>query len=41
MCTDVFHLGSQHRGPFWLPMRLLKKMGFVSAEAIRLTATFC
>ncbi len=22
MCTDVFHLGSQHQGPFWLPMIL-------------------
>ena len=41
MCTDVFHLGSQHQGPFWLPMILfvVKKMWGDGSDDE--TGTFC
>ena len=41
MCTDVFHLGSQHQGPFWLPMILsvVKKLWGDGSDDE--TGTFC
>ena len=45
MCTDVFHLGLQHQGPFWLPTiffvvkKKSKKWGCDGSDYE--TGTFC